>query len=414
MADHPPEEVAIELLRQLDAVLNDFEHTDDLVPVLRGSLLLRHWFGSAARPAGDIDLECFAFRNVEDVPEEQRQYMREGFGEWGEYESPVDFAKAMCRYAAESTSYHRWDSNRPTPAIEFQRDDSVNDDENLWVYGTPGQRFITGWTWRQLGKTSQGRLQIDIAQSGRYQLDDIETERIVLHPFAAGPFEMLGYSQEMMLAAKLSWIIRSFTPHEDGTGRLQWSGEPKDLFDAHLLLTQGTLDSQRFQRAFLAVGLEDELNWNDLELVLSAGSALNDSDFLGWNTFREQQGSLVNLTARRTMDEIGRHLPQVLGSFHCPGEIEFLRTINSGAVDEFDYLTYADFLEEKGDQRASFLRLYASVFFHASGMDAEQEKLTRTALLHALRAAPEGWLLRLFGTTTRFRNVQSHIENRTL
>ena len=52
----PQEIVLVEFLRYLSQTVHDEE---PVVLILRGSLLMRHWFGERARPAADIDLECF-------------------------------------------------------------------------------------------------------------------------------------------------------------------------------------------------------------------------------------------------------------------------------------------------------------------------------------------------------------------
>jgi hypothetical protein len=84
-----PEAVYIDFLRHLSETVHDQE---PVVLVLRGSLLLRNWFGEGARPAADIDLECF-----------ERVRGTRGDAIRPRFTSLVDNARGSCCFAAEAS-----------------------------------------------------------------------------------------------------------------------------------------------------------------------------------------------------------------------------------------------------------------------------------------------------------------------
>jgi len=286
----PPQPVLLEFLRIMAPATEDEWET--LIPVVRGSVLMQRWYGDLARPAADIDLECFdrgrtgeAASEFEemlaDQEEEERAELTERYGSWGEYESLVDYGKAMGRYSAQSTG-PGWRDRGPSP-VEFTRTEDNDVPEgtaSLWTYGTPGARYFTNYIWHQNGGAT-GQIQIDFAESGHYKLDDIDTANVTFQA-PGGSFEMLSYTPEMLLAAKLSWVLRSLKVDGDS---VTWSGEPKDIFDAHLLLTHpvgedqkikqdmfegvnsGGLNAARFQKSLVAVGQEHGLDWAQLDAL---------------------------------------------------------------------------------------------------------------------------------------------------
>jgi hypothetical protein len=196
-------EVLIESLRRLSGTVTP----RDPALVLRGSFLLRYWFGSEARPAADIDLECFD------------RLVDPGYQRFG---SPVAHARALCLYATQGWHAPGRNASSP-PGIEFQPIDP-EDGTDLWDYGTPGERCYTLWVAHNLND-ARGRLQIDLAQAGSYDLGDIPVEEMVLSPPETPPFCFRAYTPEILLAAKLSWLIRSLKrpmgpdglPHEKWT-----------------------------------------------------------------------------------------------------------------------------------------------------------------------------------------------------
>jgi hypothetical protein len=311
----PPIEVPVAFLRALDETVTPY---DGIVPVLRGSMLMNRWFGDAARPVVDVDLEwfpkpTFANRHVSAIEMAHRLSM---FAVGNVYDSPIAF-----------------DANAPVPA----------DGVSLWEYETPGVRCYSGWTWAERNLT--GLLQVDLAVAGSYDLSGVVIEPIELRLPWGEPAQILAYAPEMLLAAKLSWIVRHLERDAaaDGSGLVTFLGEPKDLFDAHLLLTKGNLRPDVFGNAWLAVALEDKLEWRRIDFVLDPGLTVQEQGWsASWGDFLDRHRALVRETPGemlRTMiarlqpllDDIRRHVP-------------FLRAIQSDPVDEANCLIYADWL----------------------------------------------------------------------
>lgn len=418
----PPTEVLREFHRTLVTIIDDYE--ENLIPVLRGSLVMKHWFGDKARPAADIDLECF--EGPSNLPEdEQAEYHNEypdRFGQYREYVSLVDFGKAMCRYAAESTSGYRYDPRGQSspPPIEFYAIEPPDPNTNLWVYGTPGERYYTGWritgsAYRSASlKGKQGQLQIDIAQPGTYKLSDIGTATMDVPSNQGTTIQALTYSRGMMLAAKLSWLIRSFE-YSDAS-RLQWQGEPKDLFDIQLLVCEGEIEPEDFQNSLVAIGIEDDLNWRHLVEMIDRSEAINDQDFGNWSAFvgdleKAGCGDLVALGPAESLRLIARRLPTLLGYFWIPEEEPFVQAIHSNPADRSGYLIYADWLEEHGDMRADFLRRFSELHCADSKDATEDELATRHShCLDRMKQVSQPWLHRLFGQGKQLAAVRGRME----
>lgn len=378
----PPDEVFAAFLGRLNRTVREFEA--ELVPVVRGSALLRHWLGDAARPAADIDLECFSARGTP-VPAGER------FGGYEEYESLVDFGKAMCRYAANSSRYG--DNEEDETAVEFEEADPPAGGVSLWTYGTPGERYFAGWQMPATGEA--GLLQLDIAESN-YTLDDIATTTIEV-ALDGESVECPAYAPETMLAAKLSWLLRSFE-RANGTDPLTWKGEPKDLFDAHLLLTQVELEAEPFQKSFLAIGTQDGLNWNALAEFMTAGHALKDKDFHNWPAFRKAHKDIIDCGPAEMLRAIAENLQPLLGEFYPADEMPFILSANANTADEMPLLVHADWLNDHDRPAlAAFVRAYAKYEFHFSELTPEQQAETRAALKAGFDAAPRPWLLQFFG-----------------
>lgn len=346
----PPLEVLVEFLYALQGTVNAH---DGIVPVLRGSTLMKGWFGDAARPAGDIDLEWFP------APD------------WGggRFASPVEQARALCMMAL---SHHR------SAPIEFDEILPVpTDGINLWLwdYGTPGVRYYTGWRWAERNLT--GVLQIDIAQAGSYDFTGVAPEPIDLPRAWGDPARPFAYTPEMLLAAKLSWIVRQARPSLIAV-------EPKDLFDAHLLLTLGRLRPEVFQNALLAVVLEDKLDWNLLDVLDAEDGFSND------HSSNADRMRTVAVRSRSLMGDLTLHAP-------------FLRMIQADPTDEANLLIYADWLDERADARAEFLRLFCGFYFH-------EDRRARARLASSLSAQPGGWLYHVLGGGERARNLRKRIE----
>jgi len=398
----PPAGVYHEFLLLLSQTVEE-----DLVrPVLRGSVLLQHWFGAKARPAADLDFECFM------MPAE---VIEEAYG-YNPYESAVDYGKATCRYAAIGSTYYRW--ARPAqspPAVEFQPIEEPRDGNSLWVYGTPGERYIAGWVYHD-NNGETGELQIDIAEAATHA-EEIGITGIKLVSPRNVEFSCPAYNQETMLAAKLSWLFRGLSPRgnatedkakEGGSGQArpqppQWEGEPKDLFDAHLLLTHGTLDAGEFERVMAAVGTADMLNWNCIETLSDLRTTpMDDDQFANWPEFQQQYADLIPCGPSQMIREVAERLQPLLGSLYAGNELPFLKAIDAARDKPLPYLVYADWLEEHGDSRAAFLRRYAAFIAEAPYDTAELKSLFNTQ--------PAGWLRRVIGTFRRFNTLKGALQ----
>ena len=136
----------------------------------------------------------------------------------------------------------------------------------------------------------------------------------------------------------------------------RWHGELKDLFDAHLLVTCADLRTDELQKGLYAVGVEDKLDWFDLDYLFDAASAMSDSDFANWEEFRQQHEALIDCGPAEMMQTVAERLGSLLSEFreHVP----FLRAINAAPEDEVGYGIYADWLESRGYPRGQLLRFY--------------------------------------------------------
>jgi hypothetical protein len=191
---------------------------------------------------------------------------------------------------------------------------------DLCDYATPGQRCYTLWVAHERPH-AQGRLQIDLAQAGLYDLAAISVEELELSTSATPPFRFLAYTPEMQLAAKLSWVMRGFNRSVGAERALppQWSGAPKDLFDAHLLLTGAELRKDEFQKGLRAVGAEDHLGSHDIAFLYEASAGMRDEDFQNWEEFRLKHPMIVNRGPAELLRTVTDRLSQLL-----PGSLDHI------------------------------------------------------------------------------------------
>jgi uncharacterized protein (TIGR02996 family) len=210
---------------------------------------------------------------------------------------------------------------------------------------------------------------------------------------------------------------------QDGALPPRWTGEPKDLFDAYLLLTRANLRTDELQKGLYAVGVEDKLDWLDLEYFFDAGTTMSDGDFANWEGFQRQHEALIDCGPAEMLQTVADGLKPLLGDFrkHVP----FLRAINAQPADESAYLIYADWLESRGDKRGHLLRLYTECAFPpdkptllAQGprplttrfLQEGDMSPTRQALISAMRMTPAAWLYQVFGGPERFRQLKQQVE----
>jgi uncharacterized protein (TIGR02996 family) len=327
-------------------------------------------------------------------------------------------------FAAES--WHYYQANQNTPPIEFTEVKVPDDGTSLWEYGTPGERCYTGWVWHARGG-AKGVLRVDIAQAGSYDLAYVGVANIELVDANGEQFQVQAYTPEMLLAAKLSWILRGFN-WQDVSGDVKWNGSPKDLFDAHLLVTKGDLRIDEFEKAMLAVAAEDRLDWRTLDAFANLSLAsMTDADFPNWDAFQQTYPEQATCGPAEMLRVITERMQPLLANLqpHVP----FLLAIQAEPVDEVPYLIYADWLQERSDARGDFLRLFIRWYFHEErseslgdhirqivsrlfGTNEPTKELTdcRQALKLALQKMHTPWLYHLFGSAERFREIKQRIE----
>lgn len=356
----PPFEVIAEFLGNLQNVCNPY---DRLTPVLRGSTLMRHWFGSRARPAADLDLEWFPDAS------------------WtaGRYATPIVHARCLCMLAvldSDDSVQPVFDPDLPVPS----------DGTNLWDYATPGLRLYSGWYWtdRNLG----GCLQIDVAQPGLVDLDSITTNFVKLPRPTEGTARIRAYTPEMLLASKLSWIIRD--THFDATeSKVNFVGQPKDLFDAYLLVTEGKLRGNVFNQSLMAVVFEDRLSWQQVEMFMDQDNQrLLDTNFTHGRAFTEQHSPLMTANLAEMLVVVVQRCAELWQDYRQP--IAFFHMTETQR-DETSMLVYADYLEECMDPRSDFLRLCCRFLFH-------DERSLRSELQNQMKRYSLAWLCHALGS----------------
>ncbi|MFE2109933.1 nucleotidyl transferase AbiEii/AbiGii toxin family protein [Kitasatospora sp. NPDC059463] len=152
--------------------------------VLRGSVLLRAWYGEQAREPGDLD---FVVQPTDWPLEDERT------------------GRMLTELAAGAEAL--------SGAVRLHADRAVDDD--IWTYGrVPGRRLVLPWTAPDL-------------PGGTVQLDFVFTEHL---PAAPEPCELPGVdgpllaaTAELSLAWKILWLVSDSHP------------QGKDLYDAVLL-----------------------------------------------------------------------------------------------------------------------------------------------------------------------------------
>jgi uncharacterized protein (TIGR02996 family) len=385
-----PIRVMTEILRGLSDTVSS---QDPVFPVVRGSLLLQVWYGDRARPAGDLDFEVFA--RLSD--------------RGNRFTSAVDHARGLCCYAVENLIYPHAGNPEPSP-IMFTGDwgdAEAEADENgarpLWAYGTPGERFLLPWEWSDHDPSS-GTLQIDIAESAAYPQGSFEIENERFTGARGEPFQHPAYSREAMLAAKVSWLARGVKP--TGDGRVAWSGEPKDLFDAHLLATDDTVRPDVFRRAMLAIGAADGIDWNAFDTLFSLARTADDATFANWPAFAKRHPNLVERGPAALLAELAERLEPLLGELYPAAEMPFLTAITARPDDELGYLVYADWLDERADPRGPHLRAIAAVLFTDDGKPTPDQLSAARSISNK---APLAWLYQLFGTAERLRQFEARV-----
>ncbi|MGV9270189.1 nucleotidyl transferase AbiEii/AbiGii toxin family protein [Kitasatospora sp. NPDC003701] len=187
----------------LDLVLTAIarsEWADHLV--LRGSVLLKGWFGDDAREPGDLDFVVVP--HDWRIEEERTTAMLDGI--------------ALAAQQAAGAG-----------PVSFEAADAVS--EEIWTYErVPGRRLVLPWT-------------ADGMPGGVVQLDFVFNERL---PLAPEPFPLSAdatlnaVTPELSLAWKIMWLVTDMHP------------QGKDLYDAVLLAESCHLRYEVLRDAFLA------------------------------------------------------------------------------------------------------------------------------------------------------------------
>ncbi|NYI04116.1 nucleotidyl transferase AbiEii/AbiGii toxin family protein [Allostreptomyces psammosilenae] len=180
--------------------------------VLRGSVLLRAWFGDRAREPGDLDWVVLPHTAAPDGP----------------------LAAELFAGVREAVRAHpRVTSSAPgTPAEVLLLPDRVTTDE-IWTYErAEGRRLVLPWRAEGL---PPGTVQMDFVFGERLP----EPPEVCLVPAAdpeREPALVLGAGRGLSLAWKLLWLVGDSYP------------QGKDLYDAVLLAEHTTLEPELLRR----------------------------------------------------------------------------------------------------------------------------------------------------------------------
>ncbi|MFJ9774437.1 nucleotidyl transferase AbiEii/AbiGii toxin family protein [Kitasatospora sp. NPDC101157] len=167
--------------------------------VLRGSVLLRAWYGEQAREPGDLD---FVVRPVDWELEDER-------------------TDRMLRDLAA-------DAERLSGAVRLHADQAVGDE--IWTYSRiPGRRLVLPWS-------APG------VPGGTVQLDFVFTEHLPVPPepyrLPGVTAPLLGATPQLSLAWKILWLVSDNHP------------QGKDLYDAILLSRTAEVPYELLRQVF--------------------------------------------------------------------------------------------------------------------------------------------------------------------
>ncbi|MFH8365944.1 nucleotidyl transferase AbiEii/AbiGii toxin family protein [Streptomyces sp. NPDC018031] len=192
--------------------------------VLRGSVLLRGWYGEAAREPGDLDFVV--------VP-----------SDWRLRDERTDRMLESLARAADLAARRSGDGVR----LDSRR--AVGDE--IWTYErVPGRRLVVPWSAEGL---PGGTVQLDFVFN---EMLPVPAVRTVLPPLsgAGAPVTLLAATPELSLAWKVMWLATDRFP------------EGKDLHDALLLAESGSV---RLSFELLRSVFQDvEDGWYDRNPVL--------------------------------------------------------------------------------------------------------------------------------------------------
>ncbi|MFF4408265.1 nucleotidyl transferase AbiEii/AbiGii toxin family protein [Streptomyces sp. NPDC001262] len=163
--------------------------------VLRGSVLLKAWFGDAAREPGDLDFVV--------VPHT-----------WQLQDARTDALFTDVARAAEALS------QEPGSPVRIDASGAASDE--IWTYDrVPGRRLVLPWTATADG-VPQGTVQLDFVFNEPLPEPPVRTELPRAAP-GGTPAVLKAASPALSLAWKILWLVSDSDP------------EAKDLYDAVLL-----------------------------------------------------------------------------------------------------------------------------------------------------------------------------------
>lgn len=199
---------------------------------LRGSALLPHHLGSAARTAGDID--------------------------WVVMPSSVTIDSDQGIGVIEATKAALGTVDDPRVKLYVEAAEA----DNIWTYDrVPGRRLTVPWSNHH---GENGVVQMDFVFGEKLWQDPVE----VVIMSDDGPANLLGATPELSLAWKVLWLASDMYP------------QGKDLYDAVLLAERHRVDRQLISRALSesGTGQARELAIGDLAEHLIAAP-------IGWDDF---------------------------------------------------------------------------------------------------------------------------------
>ncbi|MEY9877804.1 hypothetical protein ABH931_007328 [Streptacidiphilus sp. MAP12-33] len=180
--------------------------------VLRGSVLLRAWYGEAAREPGDLDFVV--------VPPAY----------------PFDGPEAVALLDGVARSAERA-ADAVDGLVRFDVAGAVSDE--IWTYErVPGRRLVLPWS---AGELPGGVVQLDFVFNEVLPQPPVPTDLPAFSPTSGSTgARLLAVTPELSLAWKVMWLLGDLYP------------QGKDLYDAVLLGERCTLDYELLGAAFVS------------------------------------------------------------------------------------------------------------------------------------------------------------------
>lgn len=202
--------------------------------VLRGSVLLKAWFGDAAREPGDLDFVV--------VPDT-----------WRLEDDRTDAMLDGIARAAEAAS------RAAGGPVRIDAAGAAGDE--IWTYDrVPGRRLVLPWTAGT--DLPPGTVQLDFVFNETLPAPPVRTGIPPLGGGPGGPVPLMAASPELSLVWKILWLVSDMHP------------EAKDLYDAVLLAESVTVPYELLHRVLTEAG-----EWSDLPSVLGEAGEVDWPEF---------------------------------------------------------------------------------------------------------------------------------------